>query len=62
MSLVFERDRGSGKTDRGGVGEGLPDVFGKPIADIPCRLIDVRLKALVAAVRLVGNKDDVAPF
>ena len=56
---VFLLDRGPCEADKGRVGQGVAKVLGKAIGDFAGLALHLGSKAVLAAMRLVGNHDDV---
>ena len=53
-------DRRAGEADEGGVGQTVAQILGEAVGDLAGLALDLRLEAVLAAVRLVGDHDDVA--
>ena len=57
---VFLLDRRPCEADEGGVGQGIAKVLGEAIGDFAGLALHLGSKAVLAAMRLVGNHDNVA--
>jgi len=58
--LLF--DRRAGEADEGSIGETVTQILGETVGDDTGLPFDLRLEAVLAAVRFVGDHDDVAPI
>ena len=53
-------DRRAGEADEGGVRQAVAQVFGEAVGDLAGLALDLGSEAVLAAMRLVGDHDDVA--
>lgn len=54
--------RRSSETDERSVRQGVAEILREAIGDLASLLFNLRPKAVLAAMRLIGNDDDVLPF
>ena len=54
-------DRRAGEADEGGVGEGIAQVAGEAVGDLAGLFVELAAEAVLAAVRFIGDHDDVLP-
>ena len=53
-------DGRAGEADEGGVGQAVAQIFGEAVGNVAGLALDLRLEAVLAAMRLVGDHDHVA--
>jgi len=59
-ALVVQLDRRPGEADEGSPGERIAEVLREPVGLLTGLPVELRLEAVLASVRLVGDDDDVA--
>ena len=58
---IVSLDRRSGKPDKGGSGQRVAKIFGKPIRNFTGIFLYLGFQTILAPVRFIGNDDHIAP-